>query len=77
MVTSFIGAFKEYSSIVGLFNGPGTTTGSYEMYTIVYYIYENLNTNTSLAAAAAVLLFVIILVFTFLQMAVSKKRVYY
>lgn len=77
MVTSFIGAFKEYSSIVGLFNGPGTTTGSYEMYTIVYYIYENLNTNTSLAAAAAVLLFIIILIFTFLQMAVSKKKVYY
>lgn len=77
MVTSFIGAFKEYSSIVALFNGPGTSTGSYNMYTIVYYIYENLNTNTSLAAAAAVLLFVIILLFTFLQLGISKKRVYY
>ncbi len=77
MVTSFIGAFKEYSSIVGLFNGPGTSTGSYNMYTIVYYIYDNLNTNTSLAAAAAVILFVIILLFTFLQLWVSKKRVYY
>lgn len=77
MVTSFIGAFKEYSSIVGLFNGPGTSTGSYNMYTIVYYIYDNLNTNTSLAAAAAVVLFVIILLFTFLQLWISKKRVYY
>lgn len=77
MVTSFIGAFKEYSSIVGLFNGPGTTTGTYELYTIVYYIYDNLNTHTSFAAAAAVLLFLIILVFTFLQMGISKKRVYY
>ncbi len=77
MITSFIGAFKEYSSIVGLFNGPGTTTGTYELYTIVYYIYDNLNTHTSFAAAAAVLLFVIILIFTFLQMGVSKKRIYY
>lgn len=77
MVTSFIGAFKEYSSIVGLFNGPGTTTGTYELYTIVYYIYDNLNTHTSFAAAAAVLLFLIILVFTFLQMGISKKRIYY
>lgn len=77
MVTSFIGAFKEYSSIVALFNGPGTSTGSYNMYTIVYYIYDNLNTNTSFAAAAAVILFIIILVFTFLQLWVSKKRVYY
>ena len=77
MVTSFIGAFKEYSSIVALFNGPGTSTGSYNMYTIVYYIYDNLNTNTSFAAAAAVILFIIILIFTFLQLWVSKKRVYY
>ena len=77
LVTSFIGAFKEYSSIVGLFNGPGTTQGSKNMYTIVYYIYEKLNTQTSFAAAAAVFLFVIILVFTALQFAVSKKRVHY
>ncbi len=77
MVTSFIAAFKEYSSIVGLFNGPGTTTGTYELYTIVYYIYDNLNSHTSFAAAAAVLLFIVILIFTFLQMGISKKRVYY
>jgi len=78
MVTSFIGAFKEYTSIVGLFNNPGTTTGSYDMYTIVYYIYDNMNgTTTSLAAAAAVLLFVIILIFTFIQLGISKKRVQY
>ena len=77
MVTSFIGAFKEYASIVGLFGQAGTTQGSYELYTIVYYIYDNLNTNTSFAAAAAVLLFCIILVFTFLQLRISKKRVYY
>ena len=77
VVTSFIGAFKEYSSIVGLFNGPGTINGSHNMYTIVYYIYDNLATHTSYAAAAAVFLFAVILVFTALQLFVSKKRVYY
>lgn len=77
MVTSFIGAFKEYSSIVGLFNGSGTTNGSYDLYTIVYYIYDNLNSNTSYAAAAAVMLFCIILVFTFMQLGLSKRRVHY
>lgn len=77
LITSFIGSFKEYTSIVGLFNGPGTTTATKNMYTIVYYIYENLSSQTSFAAAAAVFLFAIILVFTFLQLGVAKKRVYY
>jgi len=77
MVTSFIGAFKEYSSIVGLFGQAGTTQGSYDLYTIVYYIYDNLNTNASLAAAAAVFLFCIILVFTFMQLGLSKRKVHY
>jgi multiple sugar transport system permease protein len=79
MITSFIGAFKEYTSVVGLFNGPGTRgkAGDPNMETIVYYIYENLNANTSAAAAAAVFLFVIILAFTGLQFLASKKRVHY
>lgn len=80
MVTSFIGAFKEYTAIVGLFNGPGTmgqTSTEKDMYTIVYYIYDNLNSYTSRAAAAAVILFVIILLFTFLQLYLSKKKVNY
>lgn len=77
MVTSFIGSFKEYTSIVGLFNGAGTTQGGYNMYTVVYYIYDNLNTNTSFAAAAAVLLFIVILLFTFLQLWLSKRKVQY
>ena len=79
LITSFIGAWKEYTSVVGLFNGPGTMgkNGTPNMETIVYYIYLNLSTNTSEAAAAAVFLFVIIMVFTALQFAVSKKRVHY
>ena len=80
MVTSFIGAFKEYTAIVGLFNGPGTlgkTSTEKDMYTMVYYIYDNLTSATERAAAAAVILFVIILIFTFLQLWLSKKRVNY
>ena len=82
MVTSFIGAFKEYSSIVGLFNGPGLvnsggTSTDPCMETVVYYVYENMHSNTSAAAAAAVFLFVIILAFTFLQFKVSAKKVHY
>ncbi|MCR4561832.1 MAG: sugar ABC transporter permease [Bacilli bacterium] len=78
LITSFMGAFKEYTAVVGLFNGPGTSgKGDPNMETIVYYIYENLNSNTSAAAAAAVFLFVIILVFTALQFWASKKRVHY
>ncbi len=79
MITSFMGAFKEYSSVVSIFNGPGTsgTNGDPNMETIVYYIYNYLTTQTSYAAAAAVFLFVIILIFTALQMWASNKRVYY
>lgn len=79
LITSFIGAWKEYTAVVGLFNGPGTlgTAGDPNMETIVFYIYQNLSQQTSYAAAAAVFLFVIILLFTALQFAVSKKRVHY
>ena len=79
LVTSFMGAFKEYTAVVGLFNGPGTLGVGSEpnMETIVYYVYEKMSTQTSFAAAAAVFLFVIILCFTGLQFYVGKKRVYY
>jgi multiple sugar transport system permease protein len=77
VITSFIGAFKEYTAIVGLFNGASTIGTTKNMYTIVYYIYDNLNTQTSRAAAAAVFLFVIILICTWLQFKVSKRRVHY
>ena len=80
MITSFIGSFKEYSSVVSIFNGPGTLgkTGEPNMETIVFYVYDNVEAGkTSLAAAAGVFLFVIILIFTFIQMKVSKRRVHY
>ena len=80
MITSFIGAFKEYTSVVAIFKGPstaGATGTDKNMYTMVYYVYDNLQTQTSFAAAGAVFLFFIILVFTFIQFGVSSKRVHY
>ena len=81
MITSFIGAFKEYNAIVGLFNRNYTTTGNvHDLTTVVYYIYSQLegnNPHMEIAAAGAVILFVIIMIFTFVQMRISKKRVHY
>ena len=80
-ITSFIGAFKEYNAIIGLFNRSYTSDGNVnDLYTVVYYIYSQLELTTPkmhFAAAAAVILFVIILGFTLLQNVVSKKRVHY
>ena len=80
MITSFIGAFKEYTSIVAIFGGPstrGTNSPIKDMLTVVYYVYENITAQTSFAAAGAVFLFVVILIFTFVQFGVSSKRVHY
>lgn len=80
MITSFIGAFKEYTSIVAIFGGPstrGTNSPIKDMLTIVYYVYDNISAQTSFAAAGAVFLFVVILIFTFVQFGVSSKRVHY
>ena len=81
MITSFIGSFKEYTSVVAIFNGPGTmgkNSNIPDMETIVYYVYDNVEKGfTSRAAAAGVFLFIIILIFTFIQFGVSKKRVHY
>lgn len=80
-VTSFIGAFKEYNAVVGLFNRNYTSNGNVpDLYTVVYYIYDKLGSGVSqvqYASAAAVILFVIIMIFTFIQMQVSKKKVHY
>lgn len=80
MITSFIGSFKEYTSVVGLFGSPSTDGGSTKnMYTVVYYIYDCLSGTNTVArgAAAALLLFIIIMIFTAIQFQVSKKRVHY
>ena len=78
MITSFIGAFKEYTSVVGLFGKSSTDGGgTNNLYTVVYYIYDQVKGNVQYGAAAAVLLFIVILVFTAIQFKVSKKRVHY
>ena len=78
MITSFIGAFKEYNSIGAIFGKNGETqAGKKNMYTVVFYVYDNIVQNTSFAAAAAVFLFIIILIFTFIQFWASSKRVHY
>lgn len=77
--TSFIGAFKEYSSVVGLF---GPTQGAVglknDMKTIVGYIYESLqdgmNGAVGEACASAVVLFFIIMLFTLLKNFVGKRQ---
>lgn len=81
-ITSFIGAFKEYNSVIGLFGPDGgsfdTNTGPENMRTIVYFIYDQISKNkVEYASAAAVILFIIILIFTGIQFQVSKRRVHY
>ena len=78
IITGFIGAFKEYSNAVALF---GSNLRESEMNTIVGYVYSNIYSQTggylSYAAAAAIVLFGIVLAITAINLAVSKKRVYY
>ena len=79
IITGFIGGFKEYSSIVGIFGenmGPPNDAG--RLNTMVGFIYDALETNSQgRASAAALILFGIILVVTLINNQVSKKRVHY
>lgn len=77
LVTGFIGGFKEYSSVVGIF---GTRMGAEQnnMNTMVGFIYDRISDGrTGLAAAGALVLFAIILLFTLVNLYFSKKRVHY
>ena len=79
VITGFIGGFKEYSSIVGIFGvnmGPADDAG--RLNTMVGYIYDALpDQKYGRASAAALILFAIIFVITMINMQVSKKRVHY
>lgn len=79
IITGFIGGFKEYTSIVGIFGetmGPADDAG--RLNTMVGFIYDALSTNSQgRASAAALILFAIILVVTLINLQVSKKRVHY
>jgi len=78
-ITGFIGGFKEYSSIVGIFGEKmGPVGAPYSLNTMVGYIYQVLpDTDYGVASAAALILFVIILIVTMINGAVSKKSVHY
>ena len=79
IITGFIGGFKEYTSIVGIFGetmGPPDSAG--RLNTMVGFIYDALSTNSQgRASAAALILFAIILVVTMINLQVSRKRVHY
>ena len=79
VITGFIGGFKEYSSIVGIFGenmGPANAVG--RLNTIVGFVYDALEKDRQgLASAAALILFAIIFVVTMINRYVSSKTVHY
>lgn len=79
IITGFIGGFKEYSSIVGIFGetmGPPDDAG--RLNTMVGFIYDALSTNSQgRASAAALILFAIILAVTLFNNKVIKKHTHY
>jgi len=85
LITSFIGAFKAYESVLAVVGTVGRTLDR-NRWTAVAYVYDKIGiagmdsnyvSYYSRGAAAAVVLFLIILVFTFINLYVSKKRVHY
>ena len=79
VITGFIGGFKEYTSIVGIFGenmGPADDAG--RLNTMVGFVYDALATNNQgRASAAALILFAIILAVTIFNNRVIKKHVHY
>ncbi len=80
VITGFIGGFKEYTSIIGIFDeslmGPPGSIGK-PLNTMVGYIYGTINNNQGRASAAALILFAVIFVVTMINLYVSKKKVHY
>lgn len=80
LITSYIGAFKEYTSVVAIFGKNAESVGQRRnMATVVWYIYDKLKEggDAGAASAGAVILFLIIMFFTAINKYVSKKRVFY
>ena len=79
VITGFIGGFKEYSSIIGIFGekmGPPDDAG--RLNTMVGFVYDALERDRQgRASAAALILFVIILIVTLFNNKVIKKHVHY
>ena len=82
VITGFIGGFKEYTSIRGIFGEgmqpPGAGAGTPRLQTMVGYIYDSLETNSQgTASAAAIILFLLIFAVTLVNLYVSKKKTHY
>ena len=78
VITGFIGGFKEYSSIVGIFGEHMGPAGDADrLNTMVGFIYDSLSTQQGRASAAALILFGIIFVVTMINLYVSKKKTHY
>ncbi len=79
VITGFIGGFKEYSSIIGIFGeGMGPADDAGRLNTMVGFIYDAMaESKQGRASAAALILFGIILVVTMINNQVTKKRVHY
>ena len=78
VITGFIGGFKEYSSIIGVFGeSRGPIGDSKRLNTMVGFIYDQLANHQGRASAAALILFGIIFVVTMINLYVSKKKTYY
>ena len=78
VITGFIGGFKEYSSIVGIFGEDMKAVGGESLNTMVGYIYSQLGSDhEGDASAAALILFAIIFVITMINLYVSKKKTHY
>ncbi len=77
VITGFMGGFKEYSSIVGVF-GEQMGANNKDLNTMVGFIYSSLEGGHSgRASAAALILFAIIMAVTFINLRVSKKTTHY
>ena len=75
IITGFIGGFKEYTSVVGVFDEQMGPVGQrYSMQTMVGLVYKALeNDNAGRASASALILFAIIFVVTMINLRVNKK----
>ena len=78
VITGFIGGFKEYTSIVGVFGeSMGPVGEAYRLNTMVGYIYNYIKHHQGRASAAALILFGIIFVVTMINLKVSSKKTQY
>ena len=79
IITGFIGGFKEYSSVVGIF-GEEMECFGIDLGTMVGYVNKSLMGDVNqegVAAAGALILFAIIFVVTMINLYVSKKKTHY